>query len=79
MLFKGDRAAAMGCKPKQASTLTQIHEDLAEIAIQLFLTYGGISLNRKSQQFDQSVPKALRELFIWLAAVRKDYIQKHWR
>jgi len=33
MLFKGDRAAAMGYKPKQASILTQIHKDLAEIAV----------------------------------------------
>jgi hypothetical protein len=33
MLFKGDRAAAMGFEPKQASILTQIHEDFAEIAI----------------------------------------------
>lgn len=33
MLFKGDRAAAMGFKPKQASILTQIHRDLAEIAV----------------------------------------------
>lgn len=33
MLFKGDRAAAMGFQPKQASILTQIHEDLAEIEI----------------------------------------------
>ena len=33
MLFKGDRAAAMGYKPKQAGILTQIHRDLAEIAI----------------------------------------------
>ena len=33
MLFKGDRAAAMGFEPKQANILTQIHKDLAEIAI----------------------------------------------
>jgi hypothetical protein len=33
MLFKGDRAAAMGYKAKQASILTQIHKDLAEITI----------------------------------------------
>jgi len=33
MLFKGVRAAAMGYNPKQASILTQIHKDLAEIAI----------------------------------------------
>lgn len=33
MLFKGDRAAAMGYKPKQASILTQIHKDLADLAI----------------------------------------------
>jgi hypothetical protein len=33
MLFKGDRAAALGYKPKQASILTQIHKDLAEITI----------------------------------------------
>ena len=33
MLFKGDRAAAMGFVPKQASILTQIHRDLAAIDI----------------------------------------------
>ena len=33
MLFKGDRAAAIGYNPKQAGILTQIHKDLAEIAI----------------------------------------------
>jgi hypothetical protein len=33
MLLKGDRAAAMGYEPKQASILTQVHKDLAEIAI----------------------------------------------
>lgn len=33
MLFKGDRAAAMGYRPKQAGILTQIHRDLAQIAI----------------------------------------------
>lgn len=33
MLFKGNRAAAMGFEPKQESILTQIHKDLAEIAI----------------------------------------------
>ena len=33
MLFKGDRAVAMGYEPKQATILTQIHKDLAEVAI----------------------------------------------
>lgn len=33
MLFKGDRAAALGYKPKHAGILTQIHRDLAAIAI----------------------------------------------
>ena len=33
MLFKGERAAAMGYEPKQAGILTQIHKDLAEIAV----------------------------------------------
>jgi hypothetical protein len=33
MLFKGDRAAAIGFEPKQASILAQVHKDLAKIAI----------------------------------------------
>ncbi|KAF5619605.1 NAD(P)-binding domain protein [Fusarium tjaetaba] len=33
MLMKGDRAAAMGFKAKYPSILTQIHEDLKELAI----------------------------------------------
>jgi hypothetical protein len=33
LLLKGDRAAALGFQPKGESILTQLHADLAEVAI----------------------------------------------
>jgi hypothetical protein len=33
ILIKGNRAAALGFKPKQPSVLTQIYEDLKEVPI----------------------------------------------
>lgn len=33
MLIQGDRASAMGFKPQHPSILTQIHEDLRDVAI----------------------------------------------